>query len=286
MNSIISNKILIINLVAVRGTGMTRKKALVTGASSGLGEIFARCLAQQGYDLYITARRLDRLKSLQQEISSKYNVSVTVTQADLTIRDQRLRIWEEIGQHEHQIDLFINNAGFGRLEPFLEHSRTDILNVISLNTEAVTDMMHLVAPGMIKRQQGKIIIVSSLSAFPCVPYFAVYGATKGFDLLLAESLHYEWKSQGVHVMALCPGPTETEFGQSAGLKEGSVTHKSMTAEAVVQKSLTDLRRGKVISIPGWANKFLYISQKILPRWVVGKISRKMLSKIVERNRSA
>jgi uncharacterized protein len=248
-------------------TAFTR--ALVTGASSGIGEAFARRLAAQGTALVLVARREDRLEALAKEL----DVAVEVLAADLADADDLRRVEARAAAATDPIDLLVNNAGFGTTGPFhtLDVEREE--EELRVNVLAVVRLSRAALPGMVERKQGAVVNVSSLAAFQPDPGNAVYGATKAFVLSFSEALAEEVRKTGVRVQCLCPGYTRTEF-QTTAEYETSRIPKAVwqTPEQVVDASLAALDRGKVLCIPGPHNKVAAIGSGFLPRVVRRKLA--------------
>ncbi|MBI3153238.1 MAG: SDR family oxidoreductase [Chloroflexi bacterium] len=232
-----------------------RPRALVTGASSGIGTAFAERLAHDGYDLIIVARRRDRLESLAGQLQSSYSVHVEVLAADLSQSDG-LRTVEKRAAEDSALELLVNNAGFGGYMPFVELDPDKAEELINLQVLAVTRLTRAVLPGMIARERGSIINVSSRLAFSGsmgssqLPKRATYAGTKAFINTFTQLLQSELEGTGVHVQALCPGVVQTEFHEQVGID--STRYPAgivMEPEDVVQASLAGLKLGEVICIP-------------------------------------
>lgn len=254
------------------------KTALVTGASSGIGKVFAQHLAAQNYNLFITARRKELLESLASELQDKYQVQVICLAIDLTTtagRDQLFAATEEQG---HEIDLLVNNAGFGYTGSFLEQSRESIIKMVELNVTAVTDITHFFCKKMAKRKKGEMIIVASVVAFQPIPYFSVYTATKVYDKFLAQSIYHEMRKHNVHVLTLCPGKTDTEFAQVARMSKEKFAAGSMSSDTVVAGCLNALRKKKWLYIPGFKNRFIATIQTFFSKKFVAKVAGGMIRK--------
>jgi uncharacterized protein len=232
--------------------------ALITGASMGIGEEFARQLAERGYDLILTARSEDKLQAIATDLRSE-GVRIQVIPGDLTDGALRQRLFVQSGA----IDLLVNNAGFGDYGPLATVDRANQQTMIQLNVLALVDLTQLLLPGMIKRQSGAIINVASIAAFQPMPYLSVYAATKAFVLSFSEAIRAETRSQGIKVQCLCPGATETNFAAVSGLdrafaKPEDSSNKNQTkgqpgvadVASVVGKSLVALDRDKSIVITG------------------------------------
>jgi uncharacterized protein len=241
--------------------------ALVTGASMGIGEQFARQLADRGYDLILTARSVDKLQAIAAELGDR--VQVTVVPGDLTDAGLRQRLADQAGP----IDLLVNNAGFGDYGALATVDRLNQQQMIQLNVLALVDLTQLIVPGMVARQAGAIVNVASIAAFQPMPYLSVYAATKAFVLSFSEALRAETRSQGIKVQCLCPGATETNFAAVSGLDrafasaEGASRSQPGTADAatVVRECLVALDRDKSIVITGgWGNRLVAGLSKLTP----------------------
>jgi short-subunit dehydrogenase len=240
--------------------------ALITGASAGLGVEFARQLSARGHRLILVARRLDRLEALAAELGNARAVGL-----DLGAHDAAERLMAQLG--EEQVDLLVNNAGFGLGGRFAEQEPKRLREMIDLNIGTLTDLCRVIAPQMIARRGGGILNVASTAAFQPGPGMAVYFATKAYVLSFTEALHEELKPHGVRVSALCPGPTRTEFGSVAGFGDkGAFDRLSMAAAPVVRLGLDGLDRNKAVVVTGLMNKVGASSTRFLPRPLVRRIA--------------
>ena len=239
--------------------------ALVTGASAGIGTAFARRLAAQGVNVVLVARRADRLKALGTELSEKHGVKTRVIPEDLE-RDgvaERLVEWVR----DLEIGILINNAGFSRVGRFDRVPRDRILGMIRVNCLAVAALTHAFLPAMQARRRGAVIIVSSVAGYQPLGFAATYGATKAFDLMLGEALWVENRTTGVDVLALSPGPVDTEFQTVAGEKP----HPGATPESVVETAFAALGK-KPSVIAGGLNKARAWSLRLAPRKQVARLA--------------
>lgn len=236
------------------GSGAT---ALITGASSGIGAAFARKLAVEGYDLVLVARRADRLDALAQELQQRHAIQVETLSADLTIEADVARVASRLAELPN-LDLLVNNAGFGVEGHFAEADISPQLDMIRLHVLASVRLTHAALPGMIDRGRGGVINVASLAGFMALPGAAQYCATKGYLIIFSRALALELTGTGVHVQALCPGLTHTEFHAHEG--SASATRMPefmwMSADAVVETALAGLAAGQAVCIPGWGNRIL------------------------------
>jgi short-subunit dehydrogenase len=247
--------------------------ALVTGASAGIGVALARELAGGGAHLVLTARRQDRLDQLAKELSASHETKTEVFAADLADPDAPEKIFAFTKDRGLQIDLLINNAGFGRYGEFHSAEKQSLLDMVQVNCAAVVHLTHLYLPEMITRRRGDILILASTASFQAVPYIATYAATKAFDLLFAEGLAEELKPYGIRVCALCPGSTESEFHVVAGREK--VQGRAETAEKVARTGLKALAAGKSYVISGLGNYLGTHGERLVPRRLVTKVAASM-----------
>lgn len=239
--------------------GRQGKAALITGASSGIGAAFARRLAADGYDLVLVARREERLAVLADELGARHGVVVQSLAADLSDPAGVGRVERRV-QSLDELDLLINNAGFGARGYFAEADLCEQLKMIQLHVLASVRLARAVLPGMIERDRGGIINVASLEAFIPLPGDATYGATKAFLVTFSQALHEELRETGVRVQALCPGFTRTEFHGVEQVPESDLSRIPAMlwspADEVVAASLRALPRGPVVCVPGWKNRVI------------------------------
>jgi short-subunit dehydrogenase len=237
---------------------------LITGASAGLGVDFARQLSAQGRRLVLLARRKDRLDALAAELGNARAIG-----EDLSLAGAVDRLMADLAAHGEEVDLLVNNAGFGLTGRFAELDGKRQRQMIDLNCGALVELAHAVLPGMIERKQGRILNLASTAAFQPGPGMAVYFATKAFVLSFSEALHEEAKKHGVVVTALCPGPTATEFGEVAGFRASSPSNKlAADSASVVRAGLEGLEKGQAVVIPGLLNKATAQAHRFFPRsWV-------------------
>jgi uncharacterized protein len=243
--------------------------ALVTGASSGIGEAFARELAARGWNLLITARRGEVLNSLARELHNAHRISVNHVAADLgTVEgiEAVVKAAENL-----QIDLLVNNAGFGTFGYFKELSPERLQSEIALNISAPVALARHFLPAMIKRKSGAILNVASTAGFQPVAKFAAYSATKSFILNWSEALWAECRGTGVNVTALCPGHTRSRFFEVAGAK---ASHLS-TPQEVVRAGLRALERNHSYTIAGLKNYLKSLSSRFMPRRVMALIATRV-----------
>jgi uncharacterized protein len=251
------------------------KTTLITGASSGIGEAFARRLSARGENVVLVARSEDKLKSLCDELAQAHNVHAQYVAVDLTDRDAPARLFAETNGRGLQIETLINNAGFGSMGDFAALELERELEMIDLNVSALVALTHLYLQPMRERKSGTIINVASTAAFQGVPFMATYAATKAFVLSFSEALWDENRPLGVHVMALCPGVTETNFFAAANTDKPPM-RVAQTPDEVVDTALNGLKRRKSHIISGWTNYIMTESERLVPRWIVARIAGKAM----------
>jgi len=249
------------------------KWALVTGASAGIGEALAEELAQGGTNIVLTARRKDRLDALARRLAATYKIQTQVFPADLADPAASERIFAFTRDKGIEIDLLINNAGFGKYGEFHSVAKERLLEMVQVNCAAVVHLTQLLAQGMVARRRGDILILASTASFQAVPYISTYAATKAFDLLFAEGLAEELKPYGIRVCALCPGSTESEFHVVAG--QDKFIHREETAQKVARTGLKALAAGKSYVISGIGNYLGAHGERLVPRRFVTRMAARM-----------
>ena len=243
--------------------------ALVTGASSGIGETFVRKLAARGTNVVLVARRAERLEELAEEVTKEHGVTAEVLAADLSDEAGLARVEERLSLVDRPVDLLVNNAGFGTRGPFHELDVDKEEQEIRLNVIALVRLTRAALPVMIGREKGGVVNVSSVGSFQPVPMMATYAATKAFVTSFTEAIAEEVRGTGVRVVALCPGFTRTEFGDHVGAEAAGVPDFLwMGTEPVVDTALSALDRGQVVAIPGLLNQATVATTRMVPRSVV------------------
>lgn len=255
------------------------KWALVTGASAGLGEQIALDLAAAGAHVVLTARRTERLEDLAERIRATYFVQTLVIPADLSLPEAPQQLYDATEAAGVPIDILINNAGFGYLGHFQQGSPEWDRKMVTVNCAAVVHLTHLFLPRMIERRRGYIMMLASAASFQPIPYMSTYAATKVFDRFLGEALDAEVRPYGIRVSSLCPGPTESEFGQVAGLNS-SAFRRAVPAAPVVRRGLLDLAKGKPTSYPPGSGAFFFFLERFLPRTLVTSLLERGLRRAI------
>jgi short-subunit dehydrogenase len=241
---------------------------LITGASSGFGEEFARQYAEQGHSLVLVARRLDRLQRLAEALRQQFRVDVVVERVDLSDVAAVSQLHQRLRERDIAIDILINNAGHGLQGPFLGAQLDAALAMVQLDVASLTAVTHVFAQDMRTRGRGKILLVASLLAYQGVQNFAVYSAAKAYVLRLGEALHRELKRDGITVTALCPGMSDTGFATAAQQKITPALKLLMMKPApVVRAGIRALDAGRMSVVPGLANKAMVMFTWATPRWL-------------------
>jgi short-subunit dehydrogenase len=251
--------------------------ALVTGASSGMGEHFARQLAARGANLVVAARTASKLEALAAELAKAHAVTAEALPVDLGVPGGADRLCDELKKRGRTIDHLISNAGFGVFTPFVQQDPDRDVGMLRLNIEAVTMLAHHLLPGMIERRRGGVINVSSIAAFQAVPGFATYAASKAFVLSLTVALAEEARGTGVRVMVLCPGPVPTGFQKTAGVGIGkSQETAAISAEETVRRALRAYEKRKTVFVPGFLNGAGAFGTRFVGRSLAARLAVKVM----------
>jgi short-subunit dehydrogenase len=250
--------------------------ALITGASTGLGREFARLCARDGYDVVLVARSLPQLEELAADIQRNTNRAARVIEKDLSIPDAAREIFDELTSAGLNIELLINNAGFGLVGRFWELDEIQQMQMVQLNVGALTHLTRLFLPGFVQRRRGRILNIASTAAFQPGPLMSVYYATKAYVVSFSEAVHNEVRDYGVTVTALCPGPTKTEFDKRAGGTNTKLFkgRNVMDASAVAQIGLAALNAGKPLVIAGRMNSMMAFLTRFAPRQFTASMARR------------
>ena len=255
---------------------MTRRTALVTGASAGIGAGFARHLAARDHDLLLVARRADRLAALATELSGRQGVRVETLGADLTDPAAPRAVMAHAEEKGLAVDVLVNNAGMSGSTAFADTPWPDVAGELQLMVTAVTQLVHLAVPGMKARGYGRILNLSSLAAFSPPTASLLYSGIKSYVLQMSQSLDMELKPHGVHVTALCPGFTHTEFHQAMGTAEAASKLPAILwqdVDDVVREGWAAVEAGKPVCVPGAVNKVLSHMNRPIPfrlQYVLGR----------------
>jgi short-subunit dehydrogenase len=248
--------------------------ALVTGASSGIGEEFARQLAARGYNLVLVARRGDRLSALAQQLGGA-SVRAEVLACDLAAPEETRALGARIGDLGLQVDVLVNNAGFGINGPFAERSLESQIGQIRVNCEALVTLAHLFLPAMLERSSGAIVNIASIAGLQPLPGEAVYSASKAFVLNFSEALHVEMHGTGVTVTAVSPGPVPTEWQAVAGRDSVPPFPPKIEKDQVVREALHAVEQGQRAIIPGRMVRIGMLSTRAVPNTLKLAAMRRM-----------
>jgi len=244
----------------------------VTGASSGIGECFARALAARRHNLALVARSEERLKSLAAELRSVHGIRVEPLGLDLSAPGAATRLLDTLGERELEVNLLVNNAGFGARGEFWKLPLDRQLQMVRLNIGATTELTYLLLGPMIARHRGAIINVSSTAGFQPLPWTAVYAATKSFVTNFSLGLAEEVRPYGVKIVTLCPGGTRTNFFEASQYGQRSMPGGLQPPEEVVELALASLDRGGGLVVPRLLNKLTVFVQRLIPRSLVMKVA--------------
>jgi uncharacterized protein len=254
--------------------------ALVTGASSGIGEQFARQLSERGYRVALVARREDRLAALADELGGADRAVVIA--ADLAKSEDRDKLASRLEELGVEVEVLVNCAGFGVYEPFVESGRERELQQVRVLVEAVVDLMARYLPAMVQRGRGAVINMSSTAGFQALPYNAGYSAAKSHVLLLSEAVHAEIKDSGVTVTAVCPGPVPTEFQEASGagyFAERLPKFTFVSPERVASSALKAADKGRISVIPGGPQvRASFAPNRLMPRWATLPVSKRLMAR--------
>jgi hypothetical protein len=254
-------------------------RALITGASGGIGLELAKIHAQKGGDLVLVARSLDKLEALKAELEAQHKVSVTVVDQDLSLPDAARSVFDQTQELGLEIDILINNAGFGGHGLFHSRDLADEQAMMQVNMVTLTSLTHLYLQGMVARNRGRILNVSSTASFIPGPLQAIYYATKAYVTSFSLAISEEVAAYNVTVTALCPGPVKTGFVAAANLDGVAVFDKAKTAVSVAQCGYDAMLKGQLVAFNEPGLKFLLNwTVPLLPRKLVLKISRKAMEK--------
>ncbi len=247
--------------------------ALVTGASSGIGEALAWALAARGMDIVAVGRREERLLALKAAVEARHAVRVEALVSDLAAPGAPQALASTLRERGLEVGLLVNNAGFGSYGPFIEQSPERQAAMVNLNCRAPVELTHALLPAMLARGRGGLVFVSSTAAFQPTPFFATYGATKAFSLMFAEALWAELEPRGIEVLALAPGLTRTGFQAIAGSEELRAPGRPATPEEVALTALRALG-ARPTAIHGWLNWLAASAVRLMPRALVARAARR------------
>lgn len=251
------------------------KTTLITGASGGIGEEFARRLAARGDNLLLVARSEDKLAALCDALKTQHGIEAQYVALDLTGEDAARKLFDETRARGLEVESLINNAGFGSLGELTDFAPERDMEMIDLNVKSLVALTHLFIRPMRERRRGSIINVASTAAFQAVPLMATYAATKAFVLSFSEAVRQENREHGIRVLALCPGSTDTNFFAVAGTETPPDTI-TQTPAVVVETALRALERGQGHVVSGWGNFLLAEAGRFAPRALAARIAGRIM----------
>ena len=247
------------------------KATLITGASSGIGEGFARRLAAEGHNLVLVARSEKALHELCDELMLKHDILAHYVVLDLAEPNADLTLYQETERHKLDIDWLINNAGFGSSGDFAKLDIDHELQMIELNIAALVALTHAYLRPMRERKSGTIINVSSAAGFQPIPFMATYAATKAFVTSFSEAIAEENKPYGIQVLALCPGSTQTNFFAASGIDRPIQVKGQQTVEDVIETAMRAVTSGRVKVVSGLANKIGAVLGSYVPSFITRRV---------------
>lgn len=244
-----------------------KQTALITGASSGIGNALAHEFARNDFNIVIIAEEQDGLIRTENELKDNYNVEVTGIAKNLADEKAPREVYDQMIQQDIQIDVLVNNAGVGQREKFHETDIEKDINIIRLNIEALVRLTKLFVKDMVTRGEGKILNVGSVAGFQPGPLLAVYHASKAFVVSFSEAIADELEDTGVSVTVLCPGPTDTNFFERADMENARILQDGMVMdpEEVARSGFKSLMKDERIVIPGMSNKILTFTRRLIPK---------------------
>lgn len=262
-------------------SGFKDKLVLITGASSGIGLSFAHLLAKQGSNLILVSRHQEQLEQIASELTKQHGIVTHVIAADLAEHNAAQKLFAKTQKLNLSVDILINNAGFGKWGDFLQFDTATYDSMLNLNIITLTDLCHVYLPQMLEKKDGGIINVASTAAFLPIPYSSVYAASKAYVLSLSEALYGEYSSQGINVLALCPGGTNTNFAAVADPTVDVTNSFNASPDTVAQDALDAFSKNKPYIVSGWRNYFGSLLPRFLPRKttisLIGTFWKKVMS---------
>ncbi len=252
--------------------GAEKGFTLVTGASSGIGRELALIAASKGCPVVLVARSEGKLNDLARSIHEAHGVRAEAVALDLSDPEAPAALFRELKRRDVEIEVLVNNAGFGSLGPFHETSPSRQLEVLRLNVAALTHLTLLFLPPMVEKRRGRLLNVASTAGLQPGPWMAVYYASKAYVLSFTEALAEELRGTGVTATALLPGPTRTEFQARADMEGSRLVRLGMAdARSVAEAGYRAMEAGRAVSIPGISNKALSLVVRLSPRWAVRRV---------------
>lgn len=254
------------------------KTVLITGASSGIGAATAYVYARNGYNLILTARRMNKLEEIKSDILSKHKVEISLFKVDLSLPDGANELYKQVDSSKLKVDVLINNAGFGTFDEFKNSDIVREEQMLNLNILSLTKLTKLYVDQMLKTGGGNIINIASAAAFQSVPYLATYSASKAYVLSFSEAIAHELKKDNIFVTAVSPGATESEFADTAGFGSGDNFNNVPTSMDLAEFIFESMKKKKISPIHGLKNNLLTFSLRLSPRKINTAIAGRMMKK--------
>jgi short-subunit dehydrogenase len=257
-----------------------KKTVLITGASSGIGYELSKIFSKNGYNLLLVSENRQELEAAAEEIVKRHSIQVKAITKDLTEPSAPQELYDEIIADGFDIDVLVNNAGYGFGGKFTDHGTDEHISLIRLNIAALTILCRLFGADMVKKGSGSILNVASAAAFQAGPFMSTYYASKAYVLSFSEAIGNEFAGYGVNVTVLCPGPTQTHFIDRAGISDTKIANVpwKMNPAEVARIGYAGLMKGKRVVIPGFMNKFIAFSVRLIPRSTAVSISASLNQK--------
>ena len=254
-----------------------RNPVLITGASGGIGYELSRLFARDGHDLILVSRNEARLEEVAEEFGKSFGVRSLVLAKDLAVPGSPNELFEELERSSVEVDVLVNNAGFGILGAFHKSQLDEQLDMIQLDVTSLAHLTRLFLPGMVERGRGRVVNVASIAAFQAGPFMAVYYASKAFVVSFSEAIANELKGTGVTVTAICPGPTVTDFQKRAGVEDSTLFDEKMTMDAatVARIGYDGIKKNKTLVITGVKNNVLAFGNRFVPRSLATRLARSL-----------
>ena len=261
--------------------GLDIGTALVTGASGGIGQALAERFAIEGHDVVLVARREGRLREIAADLEATHGITAHVVPTDLTDRDARRTLYEDVTERDIAVDYLVNNAGVGTQGRFTDIDLDRDLGLVELNVAAPTHLAKLFARDMVERGRGGVLTVSSTAAFQPGPYMATYYASKAYELSFSQGIHEELREDGVTATVLCSGPVATEFQERADMTDVPIGRQDgglirwMEPEAVARIGYRGLAEGRAVVVPGTTNQLVRLAAKLLPSSLARRLAARL-----------
>jgi short-subunit dehydrogenase len=249
---------------------------LITGASSGIGEEFARQYAARGNSLILIARSEDKLQALANELMAKHKVNVKVMPVDLAQMDAAEKVYAQCKAENLKVSVLINDAGVGLIGKFDDFEIQRIESMLVLNVVTLTKLTYLFLPDL-KKTQGILINIASQVAFTANPYMSSYAATKAYVLSFTEGIRVEYEKEGVRILPVCPGPTYTKFFEKTEASPDDINFKFRPPKDVVEETLAGIENNKDVVLVGWENKIMTTLMRLIPRSWSAKFSSNIVN---------